>query len=124
MVRSSQYDGTTLVQRTEHLYDEYGRLYIQRWTIDGKTRSEKYTYDDGENGDGSLIQFKSGTGHKINYNYDPLRRLSNASVTNSSGTELFKTAYAYEAVSGNRSSTRIQFRNVRTTEGDLITGYK
>ena len=124
MVRSSQYDGTTLVQRTEHEYDEYGRLYIQRWVIDGKKRSEKYTYDDGENGDGSLIQFKSGTGHKINYNYDPLRRLSNASVTNSSGTELFKTAYAYEAVSGNRSSTRIQFRNVRTTEGDLITGYK
>ena len=124
LIHSSEYSGTTLVQRTEHLYDEYGRLYIQRWTIDGKARSEKYTYDDGENGDGSLVQFKSGTGHKINYNYDDLRRLGNASVTNSSGTELFKTAYAYETVSGNRTSTRVQYRNVRTTEDELITGYK
>ena len=125
LIRSAQYGANSvLAQRTEHLYDEYNRLYIQRWDIGGKTRSEKYTYDDRANGDGSLTQFKAGSGHKINYNYDPLRRLGNASVTNSSGTELFKTAYAYAAVSSDQTSTRVEYRNVRTTAGDLIFGYK
>ncbi len=124
IVRSTQLDNTKLYQRTEHLYDEFDRLYIQRWTIDGKTRSEKYTFDDGATGDGMMTQLKTGTGQKINYNYDALRRLSNASVVNSAGQELFKTAYAYKTVSGDRTSTQVEYRNVRTTEGDLITGYK
>lgn len=124
MVRSTQLDTTKLYQRTEHLYDEFDRLYIQRWTIDGKTRSEKYTFDDGATGDGLMTQFKTGTGQRINYTYDALRRLSNASVANSEGQELFKTAYAYKTVSGSRTSIQVQYRNVRTTEGDPITGYK
>jgi len=124
MVRSTQLDTTKLYQRTEHLYDEFDRLYIQRWTIDGKTRSEKYTFDDGATGDGLMTQFKTGTSQKINYTYDALRRLSNASVVNSAGQELFKTAYAYKTVSGSQTSMQVQYRNIRTTEGDLITGYK
>ena len=124
LVRSSEYDADGLVQRTEHLYDEYSRLDLQHWSIGGKSWSEEYSYDDGENGDGSLTQFKSGSDHIINFNYDPLRRLDKASVTNSSGAELFKTAYDYEAVSGNRSSTRVQLRNVYTAEDVLITGYE
>ncbi len=124
VVRSTQLDNTKLYLRTEHLYDEFDRLYIQRWTIDGKTRNEKYTYDDGAAGDGMMTQLKTGTGQKINYTYDALRRLSNASVVNSEGQELFKTAYAYKTVSGDRTSTQVEYRNMRTTEGDLITGYR
>ncbi len=124
LVRSVQSGNGHVYQRTEHQYDEFSRLYIQRWTIDGKTRSEKYTYNDGEGKDGSLKQLKTGSGHKINYNYDNLKRLSNASLTNSDGQELFKTAYAYKTVSGNQTSTQVEYRNIRTTEGVLVTGYK
>ena len=89
-----------------------------------KTRSEKYTYSDGTDGDGSLTQLKTGSGHKINYTYDKLKRLKNASVVNSSNVELFKTACSYRTVSGNQSSAQVEFRNIRTTGGDLIVGYK
>ena len=116
-------NGTTK-QRTEHLYDEFDRLYIQRWNIDGKTRSEKYTYDDAESGDGALTQFKSGSGHKINYTYDALRRLTTASVTNSSNVELFKTAYAYLTLSGSQTSTLVQYRSVRAPNGTLLMGHR
>ncbi len=124
LVRSVQSGNGHIYQRTEHQYDEFSRLYIQRWTIDGKTRSEKYTYNDGEGKDGSLKQLKTGSGHRINYNYDNLKRLSNASLTNSDGQELFKTAYAYKTVSGSQTSTQVEYRNIRTTEGVLVTGYK
>ena len=89
-----------------------------------KTRSEKYTYSDGTDGDGSLTQLKTGSGHKINYTYDALKHLKNASVVNSSNVELFKTACSYRTVSGNQSSAQVEFRNIRTTGGDLIVGYK
>ena len=123
-VRSTEYRAGSLLQRTEHLYDAYNRLYIQRWVMGGKSRSEKYTYSDGANGDGSLTQLKTGSGYKINYTYDGLKRLQTATVANSSDVELFKTAYAFRSVSGNQSSAQVQYRNVRTIEGDLILGYK
>ena len=123
-VRSTEYRAGSLFQRTEHLYDAYNRLNIQRWVMGEKTRSEKYTYSDGTDGDGSLTQLKTGSGHKINYTYDKLKRLKNASVVNSSNVELFKTACSYRTVSGNQSSAQVEFRNIRTTGGDLIVGYK
>ena len=125
LIRSRVLDANgSTTQRTEHIYDNYSRLYIQRWNISGKTRSERYIYDDAANGDGSLTQLKTGSGHRINYSYDALRRLKQTSVTSSTGVELFKTAYAFATVSGNQTSTRAQFRNVRTPSGALILGYR
>ena len=123
-VRSTEYRAGALAQRTEHIYDDYGRLSTQRWVMGTRPRSESYTYSDGANGDGSLTRFKTGDGKYINYTYDGLKRLQTATVTNSSGVERFKTAYSYAAVSGSRSSAQVQYRNVRTASGDLILGYK
>ena len=90
-----------------------------------KTRSEKYTYSDGTDGDGSLTQLKTGSGHKINYTYDALKHLKNASVVNSSNVELFKTACSYRTVSGNQSSAQVEFRNVRrSSDNELLEGKK
>ena len=113
LIRSTEYHAGGLFQRTEHLYDAYNRLKIQRWVMGEKTRSEKYTYSDGTDGDGSLTQLKTGSGHKINYTYDALKRLKNASVVNSSNVELFKTACSYRTVSANHSSAQVEYYNVK-----------
>ena len=121
LVRSSHTDGVgATIQRTEHIYDAYNRLKTQKWTINGKTRSETYTYDDTEGSDGSLKQLKTTSGQKINYTYDALRRLSKTSVTNSSGVALFNTAYAYRTINGSQSTMQVSSRDIKLDGGASV----
>ena len=114
LLRSSEYDGNgTLVQQTEHGYDEYGRLQAQYWTIGTTSYSEKYSYNDGENGNGSLKDMTAATGDKLGFTYDKLNRLQRTTVTDADGAAILNTAYAYRTVSGNQTSAQVAFRNVR-----------
>ncbi len=47
LIRSTEYGASnTITQRTEHLYDEFGRLSSQNRIIQGDSFSELYTYND------------------------------------------------------------------------------
>ena len=87
--------------------------------------SESYSYSDGDEGDGSLTQMTTGTGKTLNYTYDAAKRLQNVKVKDG-GTTLFTTAYAYRAISDNRSSAQVEFRNVRVggDTGRILEGAK
>ena len=78
LIRSTEYgaNNTTVVQRTEHLYDTYNRLSSQSWGVQGDSFSESYTYNDppidsdesvgrddlGAPQDGSFKQMTTATG--------------------------------------------------------------
>lgn len=128
LIRSAELDadGGT-VQRTEHIYDGYNRLSRQSWTLGGKTYSESYVYDDpsdtNNNGDGALTQMTTATGAVIDYQYDTLRRLTRSKVA-LNGSTVYTTAYAFRDLDASRTTTQVQYRNVRSANGTLLEGKK
>ena len=132
LVRSSESVGGT-VQRTEHIYDGYNRLSRQSWTLGGKTYSESYVYDDpsdtnqngdgasdtNKNGDGALTQMTTATGAVIVYQYDTLRRLTRSKVA-LNGSTVYTTAYAFRDLDASRTTTQVQYRNVRSANGGVL----
>ena len=128
LIRSAELDadGST-VQRTEHIYDGYNRLSRQSWTLGGKTYSESYVYDDpsdtNKNGDGALTQMTTATGAVIDYQYDTLRRLTRSEVA-LNGSTVYTTAYAFRDLDASRTTTQVQYRNVRNANGEVLEGKK
>ena len=145
LIRSAELDadGGT-VQRTEHIYDGYNRLSRQSWTLGGKTYSESYVYDDpsdtnqngdgasdtnqsgggaNKNGDGALTQMTTATGAVIDYQYDTLRRLTRSKVA-LNGSTIYTTAYAFRDLDASRTTTQVQYRNVRNANGEVLEGKK
>ena len=128
LIRSAELDadGGT-VQRTEHIYDGYNRLSRQSWTLGGKTYSESYVYDDpsdtNKNGDGALTQMTTATGAVIDYQYDTLRRLTRSKVA-LNGSAVYTTAYAFRDLDSSRTTTQVQYRNVRSANGKVLEGKK
>ena len=148
LIRSAELDadGGT-VQRTEHIYDGYNRLSRQSWTLGGKTYSESYVYDDpsdtnqngdgasdnnqsgggasdtNKNGDGALTQMTTATGAVIDYQYDTLRRLTRSEVS-LNGSAIYTTAYAFRDLNASRTTTQVQYRNVRNANGKMLEGKK
>ena len=128
LIRSAELDadGST-VQRTEHIYDGYNRLSRQSWTLGDKTYSESYVYDDpsdtNKNGDGALTQMTTATGAVIDYQYDTLRRLTRSKVT-LNGSAIYTTAYAFRDLDASRTTTQVQYRNVRNANGEVLEGKK
>ena len=128
LIRSAELDadGGT-VQRTEHIYDGYNRLSRQSWTLGGKTYSESYVYDDpsdtNKNGDGALTQMTTATGAVIDYQYDTLRRLTRSKVA-LNGSTVYATAYAFRDLDASRTTTQVQYRNVRSANGTMLEGKK
>ena len=121
LVRSSESVGDTVKLRTEHIYDGYNRLSKQKWSGGGKTYTEYYTYNDGASGDGSLKQFRTTSGQKINLTYDKLKRLQKSSITSNGGVEYYTVGQSYYT-SGNKTTPRVEYYNYRMTGGALITG--
>ena len=135
LIRSTEYDAdNTIVQRTEHLYDEFSRLSSQSWVIQGDPFSESYTYNDpdednpGAPQDGSLKQMTTAIGATIDYTYDAIKRLSGTTVTNSSGATILSNAYAYKNLATTngitQSTTQVEYHNVRNSSGTVISGAK
>ena len=128
LIRSAELgaDGGT-VQRTEHIYDGYNRLSRQSWTLGGKTYSESYVYNDpsdtNKNGDGALTQMTTATGAVIDYQYDTLRRLTRSEVS-LNGSTVYTTAYAFRDLDASRTTTQVQYRNVRSANGTMLEGKK
>ena len=121
LVRSSESVGDTVKLRTEHIYDGYNRLSKQKWSANGSTYTEYYTYDDGASGDGSLKQFRTMSGQKINLTYDKLKRLQKSSITSNGGVEYYTVGQSYYT-SGSKTTPRVEYYNYRMTGGALIAG--
>ena len=121
LVRSSEAVGDTVKLSTEHIYDAYNRLSKQKWSVDGSTYTEYYSYYDGTNEDGSLKQFRTTSGQKINLTYDSLKRLQRSSITSNGGVEYYTVGQAYYT-SGSKTTPRVEYYNYRMTDGTLIAG--
>lgn len=74
--------------------------------------SESYSYSDGEDGDGSLTQMTTGTDDTVAYTYDQLKRLHQKDVQIAGSEQPLSTVYGYRTVSGNQSSTQVEYYNV------------
>ena len=121
LVRSSEAVGNTVKLRTEHIYDGYNRLSKQKWSANGSVYTEYYTYDDGASGDGSLKQFRTTSGQKINLTYDKLKRLQKSSITSNGGVEYYTVGQSYYT-NGSKTTPRVEYYNYRMTGGALIAG--
>ena len=121
LIRSSKAVGGTVRLSTEHIYDAYNRLSKQKWSANGSTYTEYYTYDDGASGDGSLKQFRTTSGQKINLTYDKLKRLQKSSITSNGGVEYYTVGQSYYT-SGSKTTPRVEYYNYRMTDGTLIAG--
>ena len=124
LIRSAERDSSGLVQRTEHIYDSVGRLASQSWVLGSSNYSETYSYNDGENANGSLSKMTTATGDSLHYSYDALHRLQKVTTKNANGTALFSTAYAFKA-NGTKTTPLVEYRNVRIgTSGTILEGKK
>ena len=128
--RSREEGGSSLVQRTEHLYDQANRLTAQNWSIGSSGFSEQYGYS---SVDGTMITFditstlpndNSDTFH-LTYDYDKLNRMEKASFSYSDETTpIYTRNYAYLNYTGStsRTTSRLGTYTVKYHDTDLLTG--
>ena len=76
-----------------------------------------------KNGDGALTQMTTATGAVIDYQYDTLRRLTRSEVA-LNGSAIYTTAYAFRDLDASRTTTQVQYRNVRNANGKVLEGKK
>ena len=101
--RESENNGT-LVQRTEHMYDNANRLISQSWQFnDGDSYKEEYTYD---STDGKLTSQTTVQNSTITLSYDALKRLSTQSVTKGTNS-VYSTSYTYRNIDSNRTTLQV-----------------
>lgn len=94
----------SLIQRTQHLYDNANRLTEQSWQIGNNNYSEKYVYDDT---DGKLSSITTAANATITLTYDALKRLSSETTSVGSGT-LYAKNYEYRDSTSTTGRTTLQ----------------
>lgn len=115
LIHSSEHTGNTEKQRSEHIYDNQGRIFSQSWSLNGgTTRKEKYTYNEKN---GLLSEVNIANDESIKYNYDGLQRLTGTSVIRD-GKTFLEQSYTYkdqnyDADSQNRLLTTNQVKDVQ-----------
>ena len=65
----------------------------------------------------------TATGAVIDYQYDTLRRLTRSKVA-LNGSTVYTTAYAFRDLDASRTTTQVQYRNVRNANGKVLEGKK
>ena len=65
----------------------------------------------------------TATGAVIDYQYDTLRRLTRSKVA-LNGSTVYTTAYAFRDLDASRTTTQVQYRNVRSANGEVLEGKK
>ena len=65
----------------------------------------------------------TATGAVIDYQYDTLRRLTRSKVA-LNGSTVYTTAYAFRDLDASRTTTQVQYRNVRNANGEVLEGKK
>ena len=65
----------------------------------------------------------TATGATIDYQYDTLRRLTRSKVA-LNGSTVYTTAYAFRDLDASRTTTQVQYRNVRNANGEVLEGKK
>jgi len=121
VIRSKQTSGTTMVQRTEHIYDTANRLISQTWQLGNQAFSESYAYS---SSDGGLTSMGTAAGTTIGYTYDPLKRLSRETTT-AGGSSLFYKDYAYrDSTSTMRTTLEVSALDYKlSSNNSLLAGY-
>ena len=137
LIRSSEYNGGTFAQRTEHIYDESDRLVRQAWYNGSGATSQTYDYSETN---GLLtkqdVYFPGNTYNatpnaannpsvNISYSYDALNRLS-SKTTKVNGTTLFSNALWFAEVSGDSGwrSSQVKHFNYKRSDNSLIMGFE
>ncbi len=125
LIRSNEFDGSgAIVQRTEQIYDEYGRPSSQNWSLGTNKYSESYTYNDptssNTSGDGMLSSVTTATGDTVSFDYDALKRVEEKTVSNDAGT-LFYTTYSYRDINSTKTTNQVAYHAVRSTSSGIVT---
>ena len=134
LIRSREENNSSLVQRTEHLYDQANRLTAQNWAIGSSGFSEQYSYS---STDGTMTSFEvssplpnnSKAQYHLNYDYDALNRLTQASCVyieqaTQTETPIYSRDYSYLSYSGStsRTTSRLGTYTVKLNNNSLLTG--
>ena len=125
LIHSSEHAGNAEKQRSEHVYDNQGRIFSQSWRVNGGiTRKEKYTYNEKN---GLLSEVNIANDESIKYNYDGLQRLTGTSIIKD-GKTFLEQSYTYkdqdyDADSQNKLLTTNQVKDVRYSGLDKPLGY-
>ena len=122
VLHANTVDEGATVQQTQHLYDQENRITRQSWTIQGKTYSESYTYNDSTNSSGTL---KDGSIRSIEcqplkktatFDYDNLKHLGSLEVPG-----IYKRRYSYKTLSTNRSSNLVSAMSYSANTGSGLS---
>jgi len=121
VIRSKQTSGTTLVQRTQHIYDTANRIISQTWQLGSQSFSESYSYSAN---DGCLTSMGTAAGTTIGYTYDPLKRLTSETTTVGGGSNLFHKDYTYRNIDDTRTTTQVEnFAYKLSSDNSVLAGY-
>ena len=120
--RQSTADGS-LIQLTQHMYDNANRLTSQSWQFGGDTFRQSYTYtgqnSDGKQVDGTISAITTTIPDQLaitsKYEYNDLRQLEKKTVTvpdqNGTQTKVYDRTYTYAVIAEddgcNRMGTRL-----------------
>ena len=116
LIRSNEYNGGSLEQRTEHIYDAADRLTKQTWINSGGTTTLEYAYSTTTGLLTSLNANLVGTSIPVAYTYQGANQLRSKAI----GSVMTK-AYNFGTSSGYRTALP-SFVNYRDPDGNLIYG--
>ena len=118
LIRSSEYNGGTFEQRTEHVYDASDRLTKQSWYNVGGTTTLSYTYNATTGLLSKLDANVQGSSIPVTYTYRGVNQLRSKAI----GSVMTKAYnYCYNKDGGYRASLP-DFVNYRDSSGSLIYG--
>ena len=116
LIRSNEYNGGSLEQHTEHIYDASDRLTKQTWINSGGTTTLEYAYSTTTGLLTSLNANLVGTSIPVAYTYQGANQLRSKAI----GSVMTK-AYNFGTSSGYRTALP-NFVNYRDPDGNLIYG--
>ena len=117
LIRSSEYNGGTLEQRTEHVYDASDRLTKQTWYNSGGTTTVTYAYSPTTGLLTSLNANIQGSSIPVTYTYQGANQLRSKTVGG-----VMVRAYNFRYNNDGSKSALPDYINYRDPAGELMCG--
>ena len=117
LIRSNEYNGGTLEQRTEHVYDASDRLTKQTWYNSGGTTTVTYAYSPTTGLLTSLNANIQGTSIPVTYTYQGANQLRSKTVGG-----VMVRAYNFRYNNDGSKSALPDYINYRDPAGELMCG--
>ena len=117
LIRSSEYNGGTLEQRTEHVYDASDRLTKQTWYNSGGTTTVTYAYSPTTGLLTSLNADIQGSSIPVTYTYQGANQLRSKTVGG-----VMVRAYNFRYNNDGSKSALPDYINYRDPAGELMCG--